>query len=664
MKPLARAALFLLAPAPLLAGSRVPAVASYTIDVSVDREHKITGRETVRFTNRTSHAFPDLALHLYLNGFRNTASTWLREENEGRGREVRRHTEETRFGFSEINRISLEDGTDLTPSLKYIAPDDGNAEDRTLVAAALPRSVAPGETLVFTIDFVARFPRALARTGWKDDYVYGAQWFPKLCVAQEAGWNLHQFHAGTEFFADFGDYDVTLTVPGEAKGKIGATGVLKDEQELAGGLVRARFAAEDVHDFAFTYSPRFEVYRDTFTAKGLPNVDLILLLQPDHRAVKDRYFRAAKEGLSHYGSWYVPYPYPALTIVDPPWGSSTGGMEYPTIITAGTPWLAPKDGHRPESVTVHEFGHQIFYGLLASNEFEEAHLDEGFNTYATYKTLSLAYGDAFLVKRFFGVPFTFKSVHLPYPSSAGESYLDWQVASHSDPTTQPTFRDLDGRAVGMNAYTKTALVLASAERTLGERTWSRVMKTYATRFAWKHPTSADFRGVVKEVAGPGADALFSETWDSTESIDYAVSSLTAKRIEAPVGYVGDGADRKYAGPAKPEGPARWESVAVVRRLGGAVWPMEVLLRFENGRVMKCTWDGKGRWIRYRATGPKLVEATVDPDRKCLLDVDRLNNGLSVSPEKAPACAASSRLRFWLQNLLELAASLGFAGALP
>jgi hypothetical protein len=77
--------------------------------------------------------------------------------------------------------------------------------------------------------------------------------------------------------------------------------------------------------------------------------------------------------------------------------------------------------------------------------------------------------------------------------------------------------------------------------------------------------------------------------------------------------------------------------------------------------VKCTWDGKARWIRYRATGPKLVEAVVDPDRKCLLDVDRLNDGRSVEPRKAPACAASSRLRFWLQNLLELAASLGFSG---
>src|SRR5258706_12501514 len=110
----------------MLAGSRVPPVASYTIDASVDREHRITGRETVRFTNRTHRAFPDLALHLYLNGFRNTASTWLRESAAGAGRDRPRRTDEKWIGFSEGNRIVLEDGTDLPASLRYPEPDAGN----------------------------------------------------------------------------------------------------------------------------------------------------------------------------------------------------------------------------------------------------------------------------------------------------------------------------------------------------------------------------------------------------------------------------------------------------------------------------------------------------------------------------------------------------------
>lgn len=642
-----------LAALPAFAGSRVPAVASYRIEATYDAEHRVTGKETVTFVNRTHHAFTDLALHLYLNGFRNDRSTWLSEEAMGGGRDRHRIETEDGFGYSEINRIVLSDGTDLTQQVRPIAPDDGNVEDRTLVSIALPTPVQPGETLVFDLDFRAKLPRAIARTGWKDDFVLAAQWFPKLCVATENGWNAHQFHAATEFFADFGDYDVTLSVPKEMKGRIGGSGVLREETELPGGLVRAHFVAEDVHDFAWTASPRFEVYRDTFARPGFANVEILLLLQPDHRPVKERYLRAVKTALESYGTWYVPYPYAALTVVDPPWGSNAGGMEYPTFITGGAPWLAPSRAHQPESVTVHEFGHQIFYGLLASNEFEEAHLDEGFNTYATGRTLKKYFGENTLVKRFFGIPIAFRSVPLPYPEASDGRYLNWQVASRSDPMTpQPTFRDLDGTAVRMNAYSKPALTLWSAERTLGEETWSRVMKTYATRFAFRHPTSEDFRNVVREVAGPTADQLFEETWASSSTIDYAVTKAETRKATPPAGYVGDGPEMKFTPKGEASRPI-YESVVVVRRFGEAVWPTEVELRFEGGQRIRRRWDGKDRWIRYRTTGPKLVAALVDPSMKDLLDVNVLNNGLTTKPNPAPANRWSFRLRFWAQNILEL-----------
>lgn len=651
------------------AGNRVPPVASYRIEASVDAEHRLTGHETVTFVNRTQHAFPDLQLHLYLNGFRNTQSTWMREEAAGGGRGRKPRTEARSFGYSELNRVTLQDGTDLTPAVTFIAPDDRNSDDRTVVAIALPRAVLPGETLTFEVDFRGQFPRTIARTGWKDDFLLGGQWFPKLGVATEKGWNTHQFHAATEFFADFGDYDVTLTLPKEAKGKIGATGILKEETELAGGLVRARFLATDVHDFAFTACPRFEVYRDTFSHPGLPNVELVLLLQPDHRAVKERYFRAAKEGLSRYGDWYVPYPYPSLTIVDPPFGSGSAGMEYPMFITGGSPWLAPEGVHSPEGVTVHEFGHQIFYGLLASNEFEEAHLDEGFNTYSTYRALKQAYGDPYYSLRFFGIPFVFRSIRIPYPLAPSEVYLKWQLSSRSDPTTQPTYSDLDGSAVRMNAYSKTALVLASCERTLGEAVWGRILKSYAQRFAFRHPTTADFRTVVLEIAGPAASQLLTESWDSTSTIDYAVTSATSKRIEPPSGFLGQGTELRFQPPpakspanagAKTKEPARFESVVVLRRLGEAVWPTEIEFRFEGGKSLRRSWDGRGRWIRYRITGPKLHSAVADPDRKDLLDVDQTNNGLTVEPDEAAGRKWAHRTRFWAQNLMEFFSMLGFA----
>jgi hypothetical protein len=389
---------------------------------------------------------------------------------------------------------------------------------------------------------------------------------------------------------------------------------------------------------------------------------MILLLQPDHRRVKNRYFAATRAGLREYGTRYIPYPYPQVTIVDPPWGSVSGGMEYPTLFTGGASWLSPAGTGSPEGVTVHEFGHQIFYGLLASNEFEEAHLDEGFDTYATDVTMRATFGEAPLVKRFFGIPFVFRSILLPRPEFGNERYLNWQVTSRSDATSHPSFKQLDGAAIRVNAYEKTALALASAERTLGEKTWNTVMKTYATRWAFKHPTAADFRNVMKEIAGESADALFREAWDTSNTFDYAVGSVSTKKVALPVGWVGEGSDRKFSGASEDaKGPVTYESVVVVRRMGEAVWPVDVEMTFAGGHVFRTVWDGKDRWIRYRATGPKLISARVDPDRKLLLDVNVLNNGLRVEEDRRAANQWSMRLRFWAQNALEFFALLGFAG---
>src|SRR5262249_46413985 len=106
--------------------------------------------------------------------------------------------------------------------------------------------------------------------------------------------------------------------------------------------------------------------------------------------------------LRYYGAWSAPYPYRQITVVDPAWASASGGMEYPTLFTGGANVFAPPALQSPESVTVHEAGHQFWYGLVGNNEFEEAWLDEGFNSYHNRKADSLAYGPRGFGRRYFG----------------------------------------------------------------------------------------------------------------------------------------------------------------------------------------------------------------------------------------------------------------------
>ena len=89
-----------------------------------------------------------------------------------------------------------------------------------------------------------------------------------------------------------------------------------------------------------------------------------LLLQPEHAGQAERHFDATRVALRFYGEWFGAYPYGHVTVVDPAWQSGAGGMEYPTLFTAGTRWLAPRHVMQPESVTVHEAGHQFWYGIV------------------------------------------------------------------------------------------------------------------------------------------------------------------------------------------------------------------------------------------------------------------------------------------------------------
>ncbi len=650
---------------PLLAGQRVPPVASYRISASWDEaSKKLTADETVTFVNRTSHTFHEIELHLYLNAFRNESSTFRRHDR------MEKHRDDPAwFGMIEVTRVALSDGTDLTARLAFVSPDDGNPDDRTVARIPLPQPVPPGSTLSFRVDFVAKFPRNTVRTGYWGDYLLAGQWFPKLGKATGSGWLTRQFHESTEFYADFGDYDVSLELPASMKGKVGATGVEKETADLAGGRIRTRFVAEDVHDFAWTCSPRFEVHRDTFSHPGLPNVSLVLLLQPEHRGVRQRYFQATRDALSKYGTWFVPYPYPVLTIVDPPYGSGGTGMEYPTLFTGGASWIAPKSIPNPEGVTVHEAGHQVFHGMLASNETDEAHLDEGMNTWATARVMKETWGNPPLEWKLLGVTLPFPWLRVP-PEDYAADYLDAQAAGLSDSMSVPTFRQLAWSSVQVNAYSRTQLALESAARTAGNDVWMRMMKGYAVRWAFRHPATQDF---LREVRGasPAVASALEMAWQGAPTYDYAVESASTWPLDGPAGYAGGGVSPKFVPPMKaPEKedrgkPARWESEALVRRLGDGVWPVTVELRFEGNHVVRRTWDGSDRWIRYRTTGARLVSATVDPDRRLLLDVNVLNNGRLVEPDPRPAGWLAHRLRFWSQNLLELFALLAVtAGAMP
>jgi hypothetical protein len=634
--------------------------ANYSIDVELDPETRtLQGREVLTWRNISTQPATELQLHLYYNAWANSRSTWMRERAAARSGRILADTRPGDWGWIDITAIRLLSSspapfTDLTANRRFIAPDDGNADDRTVMSVPLPRPVAPGETIGVEIAWTSKVPRPFARTGVVGSFYFMAQWFPKIGVLENTGWNTHQFHAGTEFFADYGIYDVRITVP---RGwTVGATGREQQRLDTPTGKTTHRYVQEDVHDFAWTTSPDYIERRERFEHAGLPAVDMRLLLQPEHERQAGRHFAAARAALRYYGQWYGPYPYGHITVVDPAWQSDAGGMEYPTLITAGTEWLAPEGSGSPEGVTVHEAGHQFWYGLVGNNEFEHAWMDEGLNTFSTARVLAQPPFREYVTLRLFGgfVPWVLRDV--PVERVDHDRLAGYRSAAESDAQATPSWR-YDPATGGQISYGKTAVWLHTLERLIGWPRLQRGMSLFFARHVFTHPTPDDFMRALSEGAGQDLTPFFDVVYRGSNTVDYGIQRFTSAAVSVS-GWIEHGGKRAYADAAR-EGPARHATELVVRRYGEAIMPVDILVSFADGQQARERWDGRDRWKAFRwERASRAVTAQVDPDRVLLLDVNYTNNSWTLRPEAGRAARKWTSAWFvWLQDALLTWASL-------
>jgi len=657
-------------------------IVQYAIKVRLDPSAKrLAGTERLTWTNRSSDSVGELRFHTYLNAFKNTRTTFVKESGgQLRGDSMAKDS----WGWIDITSIRTESGADLTAQLAFVQPDDGNRDDQTVARLPLPAPVPPGGSITLDIVFTAQLPRVFARTGFKGNFYLVGQWFPKLGVYEPAGfggrasggWNCHQFHATSEFYADFGRYTVEITAPSAFV--VGATGERTHELANADGTTTYTYEQSDVHDFAWTADPRFVVVPAKFSADRdvtpaeyqrtaqllgrsldevrLSDVDITVLMQPEHMAQAARHVQAAKDGLKWFGLWYGRYPYKTLTVVDPAYGAGgAGGMEYPTFITAGTSVLFnrwPFDRVRAaEAVTIHEFGHQFWYAMVANNEFEEAWLDEGINSYSTGKVMEQVYGRRSSMVEFLGL--RIGEVDTLRMGNSPNAKFNRIIANAWDYTPSSSY--------AFYAYQKPEIVLRTLENFVGEQTMARVMRTFHERWRYKHPRSEDFFAVVNEVTGRDFTWYFDQTMRGTDVVDYDIGAAGSVRVAEPRGVV-DGAKgrqtlsddeaTKRERQAEQQKTGLFETTVVVRRRGEVYFPVEVAFKFAGKPVERLTWDGRDRTRTFKMVRAEQLEwVDVDPDRKVLLDVNWLNNGWRREPDGRPAANWYTRWMFVVQTLI-------------
>jgi hypothetical protein len=562
----------------------------YDISVKLNStDMTLTGSEWVSWTNPGQKPVSELYFHLYPNAFRSKESTFIQESG---GKLRRDNMIGNTSGEMVIKEIRLFQGPDITNTLQYAQPDDQNENDRTVAFVTLPSPIEPGEKVTLSINFTVKLPKVFARMGYYDDFVMAGQWFPKLAVYEpvgrrglsEEGWNAHQYHGNSEFYADFGTYQVSINAPENYV--IAATGFpVGDPLTEQNGTKTWKYAANDVHDFGWSASPHFVYAEKSFSSPNVPGVKIKLYLDPVHGHLKDRYFKAATSSLNLLSEWYGSYPYTTLSIIVPPAGAGgAAGMEYPTLITA---WDAKQEepGESLERVVVHEIGHQYWYGMVASNEFEEAWLDEGFTSYVEDKVMNQAY--------------------------KSPDYLSFEATTiiHPEPLVYPSWHFSHYNSYASNVYSRGKLVLHSIERQLGETKMKSIMNAYFQRWKFGHPNTRDFQQVLEEETGKDWTAFFNNYIYGSELVDYAVTQIKVN-------------------PIQEKDLTLYESLVSIEQKGGSYPSIPIQFGFQNGTSHMKLWNGKEEKIRFRIINDSPVKwVRIDPELTIVIESRHLNNFL-------------------------------------
>lgn len=659
-------------------------VVRYDIQATLDPvKHTIDGKQKLTWRNRSAQPVCAVYLHMYLNAFESANSTFMTEQrNLSFAFRSDVPIEDGDWGYSKLNRVQ-QNGQSVRWS--FVQPDGGPSTDRTVVRLDLPQAVAPGASTTLDIDFFNQLPRVTARTGYFGTFHLVAQWFPKIGVLELPGergataprWNVHEFHMHSEFYADFGEYDVRITVP---KGyTVGATGEETTPPVEANGKITHRFVQNDVHDFAWTADNRYAKPLDgVYEGPGSPRVKVRVLYPPEYESNAKPALQATIDSLAYFSRTLGPYPYKTVTVVIPPHNAKeAGGMEYPTFFTADSyknvdPGTLSRYGL--DFVTIHEFGHGYFYGILASNEFEEPMLDEGLNEYWDQRMLRER-------KQRIDITSPFLKRIGFVPSLAGFDYerLVAMNDAPGDALGQNSWNRMSTRSYG-TVYSRTATTMHDLEQRVGKPALERAFKLYYARWKFRHPSIADFREALIEGTGQreAVEHAFAQQVYATRKVDDSVAQFSSKEALPVPGYIERGGKRievtskaldkavadkrkawkeKHPKAKEGEGPFPYRTMVLVKRNGADV-PQVLRVTFADGSSETVRWSGTQPWQRFSwVKRSKAVSAQLDPDGNINLDSNKLDDGRTLESDSSAARRWTADAAALLQNLFAMLVSL-------
>ncbi len=489
----------------------------YTIEAELNVDEKsITGFETILYKNNSPDVLDFIWFHLWPNAYLHD-STALRIQIRSDSARAEKAIE---AGTGSIEGLDFQvDGqpakTEAHPNPRYV----------DIVKVLLPQPLVPGDSISITTPFKVWFPPYFSRSGYAGTQFMACQWYPKPAVYDQAGWHEFPYLDMGEFYSEFGDFSVTLTVPAEYV--VGATGVLQTEDELRRykelgktnvygrkkkpALYRAAgrrttktltWQADNVPDFAWFADVDFVIQYDTINLPGGAVIDAFSYYHNQENTLWKNSIYYIKDAIRKYSGWIGDYEYPTVQVVEGPANSSSGGMEYPmiTLITSPDATVEQLDG-----VIAHEIGHNWFMSMLGSNERAHTWMDEGLNTYYQFRYEAEKYRS----NSVFGNTIPDDIRQLPADQFLNVIY----TAVHENlpmasPMDIPADQFPDSNEYGLVSYIKTALWMYILEASLGREKVDAAVKHYFDKWKHKHPQPADMQAAFEEALGVDLDGFF------------------------------------------------------------------------------------------------------------------------------------------------------------
>lgn len=485
----------------------------YKIDIRLNTEnHNFEGEQKLVYINHSPDSLDKVFYHLYFNAFQPGSMMDVRSLNivdpDRRVKDRISKLDEDEIGRQEVRSLTLNG----YPCYFEV--------HETLLKVQLPQKIAPGDTAVLDMIFAGQVPLQIRRSGRDNaegvDYTM-TQWYPKMAAYDESGWHPYPY-VGREFYAPFGKFEVSITLPSEYK--VGGTGSLQNfadywaVESTEAEQIRYRlkdsedelrtwvFQAENVHDFAWAADPEY-VHEATDLDE---NLKLHFFYLEDYADTWTRLPRYTRQFFEEMNARFGRYPYPQFSAIQ----GGDGGMEYPMCtMLKGTGNISGLVG-----VTVHEGAHNWFYGILGSNENRFPWMDEGFTSFAEEEVLNAMAREP--------------KVNAHRSAYAAHAFLA-SKPEQMEPMITPADYYQINRTYSINSYSRGQIFLAQLRYIIGKPAFDRGMKKFYDSWQFKHPTAWDLLRIMERESGLHLDWYYHFWVETNKLIDYGIAGIKGRK---------------------------------------------------------------------------------------------------------------------------------------